>query len=75
MQASRRRRLALHTLEDHPGNVAKALDFRKSLGWAQMSVLGDCSPGRAEQAIILASRLPGTSRSGPELTGWGGGGG
>lgn len=51
MQASRERRLALQTLKDHPGNTAEALDFRESLGWARMSVSGDGSPGRAEQAI------------------------
>lgn len=73
MQASRQRRLALQTLKDHPGNTAEALDFRESLGWARMSVSGDGSPGRAEQAIILAFRLPGTSGSAPELTGQGGG--
>lgn len=73
MQASRQRRLALQTLKDHPGNTAEALDFRESLGWARMSVSGDGSPGRAEQAIILAFRLPGTSGSAPELMGQGGG--
>ena len=55
VQASRRRRLALQTLKDHPGNAAEALDFRESLGWARMSVSGDGSSGRAEQAIILVS--------------------
>ena len=39
-----------------------------------MSVSGDDSPGRVEQAIILISWLPGTSRSEAELTGgWGAG--
>lgn len=37
-----------------------------------MSVSGDGSPGRAEQAIILAFHLPGTPGSAPELTGQGG---
>lgn len=39
-----------------------------------MSVSGDDSPGRVEQAIILTSWLPGTCRSEAELTGgWGAG--